>query len=52
VLDRAKELKKQIPDTLKELVDRNMADAVSNVPVFNISSVLYMQWVENSEFLF
>jgi hypothetical protein len=52
VLDRAKELQTQIPDTLKELVDRTLADSVSKVPVFNISSALYMQWVENSEFLF
>jgi hypothetical protein len=52
VLDRAKELRSQVPGTLIGLTDSNLRDAVSKIPVFNISSALYMRWAENNEFLF
>ena len=52
VLDRARDLQTQIPDTLKELSDRNLADQISAIRVFSVSSAQYMRYAENGEFLF
>jgi hypothetical protein len=52
VMDRARALQAQIPDTLKELSDRSLADRISAMKVFSVSSAQYMRWAENSEFSF
>jgi hypothetical protein len=52
VLDRARDLRSQIPDSLKELSDRGLTDRISAIKVFSVSSAQYMRWAENSEFLF
>jgi hypothetical protein len=52
VLDRAHDLQSQIPNTLKELSDRNLADRISAIQVFSVSSAQYMKWAESTEFSF
>jgi hypothetical protein len=52
VLDRARDLQSQIPDTPKELSDRSLADAISGINVFSVGSAQYMRWAQDSEFLF
>jgi hypothetical protein len=52
VLDRARDLQTQIPDTLKELSDGNLVERISAIKVFSVSSAQYMKWAENTEFIF
>jgi hypothetical protein len=52
VLDRARDLQTRIPDTLKELSDGNLAERISAIKVFSVSSAQYMKWAENTEFIF
>jgi hypothetical protein len=52
VLDRARALQAQIPDTLRELSERSLAERISAIKVFSVSSPQYMRWAENSEFSF
>jgi hypothetical protein len=52
VLDRARDLQLQIPHTLQELSDRNLADRISAIQVFSVSSAQYMKWAESTEFAF
>jgi hypothetical protein len=52
VLDRARDLEMQIPDTLRELSETSLAERISAIKVFSVSSAQYMRWAENTEFIF
>jgi hypothetical protein len=52
VTDRARNLATQIPETLKGLSDHKLANSISNIKVFSVSSAQYMKWADSSEFLF
>jgi hypothetical protein len=52
VLDRARDLQMQIPDTLRELSETSLAERISAIKVFSVSSAQYMRWAENTEFMF
>ncbi|KAF2875141.1 hypothetical protein BDV95DRAFT_603908 [Massariosphaeria phaeospora] len=46
------ELAAQIPEDLKALADRNLAERMPQLKVFSVSSAQYMKWVEEEEFLY